>query len=101
MRCERCGREIANTELWQLAADPNAPPTWSMRVLCWDCREHPPDTVGTAGAAPAPETPAVAPAAPDNAAPQTPPTATELPDSADPADPATEEAESGSGPPPA
>lgn len=42
MRCERCGREISNTELWQIAADPKAPATWSMRVLCWDCREHPP-----------------------------------------------------------
>lgn len=42
MRCERCGREISNSELWQIAADPKAPATWSMRVLCWDCREHPP-----------------------------------------------------------
>jgi hypothetical protein len=42
MRCERCGRDISNAELWQIAADPKAPATWSMRVLCWDCREHPP-----------------------------------------------------------
>lgn len=42
MRCEICGREIDNAQLWQLGADPKAPSAWSMRVLCWDCREHPP-----------------------------------------------------------
>ena len=42
MRCENCGREIDNAQLWQLGADPKAPSAWSMRVLCWDCRENPP-----------------------------------------------------------
>lgn len=41
MRCEMCGREMDNAQLWQLGADPKAPSAWSMRVLCWDCREHP------------------------------------------------------------
>ncbi|MFI5273837.1 MAG: hypothetical protein ACHQ4H_12460 [Ktedonobacterales bacterium] len=41
MRCEHCGREMDNAQLWQLGADPKAPPAWSMRVLCWDCRQHP------------------------------------------------------------
>ncbi len=41
MRCENCGREMDNAQLWQLAADPKAPSAWTMRVLCWDCREHP------------------------------------------------------------
>ncbi len=41
MRCENCGREMDNAQLWQLGADPKAPSAWSMRVLCWDCREHP------------------------------------------------------------
>ena len=41
MRCEQCGRDMQNAELWQLAADPKAPTSWSMKHLCWDCREHP------------------------------------------------------------
>ena len=40
MRCEECGREIKNAELWQLAGDPNAPTSRSMRQLCWDCRKQ-------------------------------------------------------------
>jgi hypothetical protein len=41
MRCEQCGRDMKNAELWQLATDPKAPTSWSMKQLCWDCREHP------------------------------------------------------------
>jgi hypothetical protein len=41
MRCEQCGRDMNNAELWQLATDPKAPTSWSMRQLCWDCRQHP------------------------------------------------------------
>jgi hypothetical protein len=41
MRCEQCGRDMKNAELWQLATDPKAPTSWSMRQLCWDCRQHP------------------------------------------------------------
>ena len=41
MRCEQCGRDMKNAELWQLATDPKAPTSWSMRQLCWECREHP------------------------------------------------------------
>ncbi|GEM_PF-2523046 len=41
MRCEQCGRDMKNAELWQLATDPNAPTSWSMQQLCWDCRQHP------------------------------------------------------------
>lgn len=47
MRCENCGREIDNAQLWQLGADPKAPSAWSMRVLCWDCREHPQGSAST------------------------------------------------------
>jgi hypothetical protein len=32
---------MKNAELWQLATDPKAPTSWSMRQLCWDCRQHP------------------------------------------------------------
>jgi hypothetical protein len=32
---------MKNAELWQLATDPKAPTSWSMRQLCWECREHP------------------------------------------------------------
>lgn len=39
MRCEECGRPMKNAQLWQLAGDPNAPTSRSMRQLCWDCRE--------------------------------------------------------------
>lgn len=38
MRCEDCGRPMKNAELWQLAGDPNAPTSSSMRHLCWECR---------------------------------------------------------------
>lgn len=38
MRCENCGRPMKNAELWQLAGDPSAPTSSSMRHLCWDCR---------------------------------------------------------------
>lgn len=38
MRCEDCGRPMKNAELWQLAGDPKAPTSSSMRYLCWDCR---------------------------------------------------------------
>ncbi len=41
MRCEQCGRDMQNAELWQLATDPKAPTSWSMKHLCWECREHP------------------------------------------------------------
>jgi hypothetical protein len=41
MRCEQCGRDMKNAELWRLATDPKAPTSWSMKQLCWDCREHP------------------------------------------------------------
>ncbi len=41
MRCEQCGRDMQNAELWQVATDPKAPTSWSMKHLCWDCREHP------------------------------------------------------------
>jgi len=41
MRCEQCGRDMKNAELWQLATDPKAPTSWSMKQLCWDCRQHP------------------------------------------------------------
>jgi hypothetical protein len=41
MRCEKCGRDMNNAELWQLATDPKAPTSWSMQQLCWDCRQHP------------------------------------------------------------
>ncbi|HEX6800157.1 MAG TPA: hypothetical protein VF116_20765 [Ktedonobacterales bacterium] len=47
MRCENCGREIDNAQLWQLGADPKAPSAWSMRVLCWDCRAHPQGSANT------------------------------------------------------
>lgn len=50
MRCENCGREIDNAQLWQLGADPKAPYAWSMRVLCWDCREHPAGSASTRAA---------------------------------------------------
>ncbi len=39
MRCEECGRPIKNAELWQLAGDPHAPTSRSMKQLCWDCRQ--------------------------------------------------------------
>ena len=39
MRCDECGRPMKNAELWQLAGDPNAPTSSSMRTLCWDCRD--------------------------------------------------------------
>lgn len=38
MRCDECGRPMKNAELWQLAGDPHAPTSSSMRHLCWDCR---------------------------------------------------------------
>lgn len=38
MRCEQCGRPMKNAELWQLAGDPSAPTSSSMRHLCWECR---------------------------------------------------------------
>lgn len=38
MRCEQCGRPMKNAELWQLAGDPTAPTSSSMRHLCWECR---------------------------------------------------------------
>lgn len=41
MRCENCGREIDNAELWRIAGDPKAPTSWTMRQLCWDCRQAP------------------------------------------------------------
>lgn len=39
MRCDECGRPMGNAELWQLAGDPHAPASSSMRHLCWECRE--------------------------------------------------------------
>ncbi|HLZ20957.1 MAG TPA: hypothetical protein VKQ30_02375 [Ktedonobacterales bacterium] len=39
MRCDECGRPMKNAELWQLAGDPNAPTSSSMRQLCWECRD--------------------------------------------------------------
>lgn len=38
MRCEECGRVMENTEMWQLGGDRNAPTSWSMRQMCWECR---------------------------------------------------------------
>jgi hypothetical protein len=38
-----------NAELWQLATDPKAPTSWSMRQLCWDCRQHPEKAEESAG----------------------------------------------------
>ena len=38
MRCDECGRPMKNAELWQLAGDPRAPTSSSMRHLCWECR---------------------------------------------------------------
>lgn len=38
MRCDECGRPMKNAELWQLAGDPKAPTSSSMRHLCWECR---------------------------------------------------------------
>jgi hypothetical protein len=38
MRCQECGREISNSELWRLAGTRAAPTARSMRDLCWDCR---------------------------------------------------------------
>lgn len=52
MRCENCGREMDNAQLWQLGADPKAPAAWSMRVLCWDCREHPQGSAGASAPRP-------------------------------------------------
>ncbi len=40
MRCEKCGRSMKNSEMWQLTSDPSAPASRSMRHLCWDCREE-------------------------------------------------------------
>ena len=39
MYCEECGRPMKNAELWQLAGDPRAPASSSMRTLCWECRD--------------------------------------------------------------
>lgn len=39
VRCEECGRTIQNAEMWQLGGDRDAPPSRSMRSLCWTCRE--------------------------------------------------------------
>ena len=39
MRCQQCGREIRNAEMWRLT-DRNATPTpRNMRTLCRHCRE--------------------------------------------------------------
>jgi hypothetical protein len=38
MRCEECGRVMENAEMWQLGGDRNAPTSWSMRQMCWECR---------------------------------------------------------------
>lgn len=40
MRCEQCGRVLKNAHMWQLGGDLNAPPSRSMRQLCWECRER-------------------------------------------------------------
>lgn len=41
MRCEQCGREIRNAEMWQLT-DPNTlPAPRTMRTLCRQCRQAP------------------------------------------------------------
>jgi hypothetical protein len=48
MRCEKCGRDMKNAELWRLATDPKAPTSWSMQQLCWDCRQHPEKAAQTA-----------------------------------------------------
>jgi hypothetical protein len=29
---------MENAELWQLGGDRNAPTSWSMRQMCWECR---------------------------------------------------------------
>ena len=38
MRCQECGREISNSELWRLTSTRAAPTARTMRDLCWDCR---------------------------------------------------------------
>ncbi len=51
MRCEECGRVLKNAQMWQLGGDTHAPPSRSMRQLCWECREQ--ATEPTAAVAPA------------------------------------------------
>lgn len=55
MRCEECGRPMKNAELWQLAGDPSAPTSSSMRHLCWECRSK-----AAAGASDTSNTPVIA-----------------------------------------
>lgn len=38
MRCQECGREISNSELWLLTSTRTAPTARTMRDLCWNCR---------------------------------------------------------------
>ena len=40
MRCEQCGRVLKNAQMWKLGGDVSAPPSRSMRQLCWECRER-------------------------------------------------------------
>ncbi len=47
MRCEGCGRDIRNAEMWQLSGGRNAPSARTMRVLCRGCRVSV-NTVGVA-----------------------------------------------------
>jgi hypothetical protein len=48
MRCQQCGREIRNAEMWRLT-DRNATPTpRNMRTLCRQCREAPVESASRA-----------------------------------------------------
>jgi hypothetical protein len=38
MRCEQCGREIRNAEMWQLTDRNMTPTPRTMRTLCRQCR---------------------------------------------------------------
>ena len=46
MRCEQCGRDMKNAELWQLATDPKAPTSWSMRHSAGIVEQHPEKALG-------------------------------------------------------
>jgi hypothetical protein len=41
MRCEECGRQIRNAEMWRLSDGKSAPPPRSMRTVCRLCRKAP------------------------------------------------------------
>jgi hypothetical protein len=41
MRCEQCGRDIRNAEMWQLSDRNTTPTPRTMRTLCRQCREAP------------------------------------------------------------